>query len=57
MQEGAQLLVTAQNLTASDEKITCSFALKENAVEYFELKKVIGAFAPTLFNVIKELPV
>lgn len=54
MQEGAQLLVTAQNLTASDEKITCSFALKENAVEYFERKKVIGAFAPTLFNVIKE---
>ena len=26
----------------------------ENAVEYFELKKVIGAFAPTLFNIIKE---
>lgn len=41
MQEGAQLLVTAQNLTESDEKITCSFALKENAVEYFELKRMI----------------
>jgi hypothetical protein len=26
----------------------------ENAMEYFELKKVIGAFAPTLFNIIKE---
>ena len=26
----------------------------ENAVEYFERKKVIGAFAPTLFNIIKE---
>jgi hypothetical protein len=26
----------------------------ENAVEYFELKKVIGAFAQTLFNIIKE---
>ena len=27
----------------------------ENAMEYFELKKVIGAFAPTLFNIIKEV--
>ena len=41
MQEGAQLLVTAQNLTAAEEWITCSFTLKENAVEYFELKRMI----------------
>lgn len=41
LKEAAQPLVTAQNLTAAEEWITCSFTLKENAVEYFELKRMI----------------
>lgn len=40
LREAAQPLVTAQGLTAETEMLTCSFKLKENAVEYFELKKV-----------------